>query len=58
MNFSAFPLLVGVFTVLVILYITYLILREGVGKDGMVRIADRIRVGTRAYLNRQLKTIA
>jgi len=57
MDFSAFPLLVGVFTVLVILYVTYLISREGVGPDGMVRIADRIRVGTKAYLNRQFKTI-
>ncbi len=58
MELSAFPLLVGVFTVLVVFYITYIILHEGVGTDGMVRIADRIRVGTKAYLNRQFKTIA
>jgi len=58
MDFLVFPLLVGFFAMVAVLYLRYIILHGDAGTEEMVRIADLIRSGARAYLNRQFKTVA
>lgn len=58
MDISTFPFLTGIFAVLVVVYLTTVVLRESVGTPRMAQIADYIRIGTKAYLSRQFRTIA
>jgi len=54
----AFPPLVGICAISIVAYLTVSILRERAGTARMAQIADYIRIGTRAYLNRQFKVIS
>jgi K(+)-stimulated pyrophosphate-energized sodium pump len=58
MDISTFPFLIGILAVLVVVYLTTVVLRESVGTPRMTQIADYIRIGTKAYLGRQFRTIA
>ena len=58
MDFLVFPLLVGFLAMVAVFYLRHIILNRDAGTEEMVRIADLIRSGARAYLNRQFKTVA
>jgi len=52
-----FPLIVGIIALLGVICLVFLINRESSGTAAMTKIADHIRVGMRAYLSRQSRTI-
>jgi K(+)-stimulated pyrophosphate-energized sodium pump len=52
-----FPLSVGITALLGVVYIVLLINRESSGTEAMTKIAGHIRLGMRAYLSRQGRTI-
>jgi K(+)-stimulated pyrophosphate-energized sodium pump len=51
------PLIVGITALLGVIYLVFLINRENPGTAAMTKIADLIRIGMRAYLSRQSRTI-
>ena len=57
MEFYYYSLVAGVVALLFSLFAAFYVLRKPVGNKRMNEIADAIRVGSNAYLNRQLKTI-
>jgi len=57
-NITAFALVASVITILYAVYITFGILKENPGDEKMRAIAQAIKEGAMAYLNRQSKTIA
>src|SRR3989337_2257554 len=54
---TLFPFGVGIIAIIIAVFIIRWILKKDSGTDRMKEVSGYIVVGTRAYLNRQLKTI-
>ncbi len=53
-----FPLLIGIYAILIVTYLAVVILRKRAANDRMGQIASAIQIGTKAYLYRQLSVIS
>jgi len=58
MEFYYYTLLAGVIAIIYALFAAYITLKKDEGNKKMQEIANAIKAGSKAYLNRQLKTIA
>ncbi|MGC8776863.1 MAG: sodium-translocating pyrophosphatase [Candidatus Micrarchaeia archaeon] len=58
MEFYYYTLLIGVVALVYALVAAYIVLRKDEGSKKMQEIANAIKSGSKAYLNRQLKTIS
>ncbi|MFP3289570.1 MAG: sodium-translocating pyrophosphatase [Candidatus Micrarchaeota archaeon] len=58
MEFYYYTLLAGIIAIIYALFAAYITLKKDEGNKKMQEIANAIKAGSKAYLNRQLKTIA